>query len=530
MAPPPPPPVTAGPPVDPFPRKSDITLVPDRKLKDAVTHAVNDASAQFAISIVDPVNSYAVGGFNGDKEYYTGSLVKVGVLYAAYALLDMVRRYNTLRAPRSADALLKGLRADMDGAIERSSPLVFGGASPRQRPPSYESVFTINNLGGKLQINLRPLSKDHLERMIVNSDNNSAGQCIHGLGFSYLNGALEQGDFFNSGTKKGVWAAGDFKHGWAPVRIPCENLAGGTAQGATTDAMAQLMTAIVLGNVLDTQSHVDMSKLLRLAAHGSDPSFLSRNEIANHLNADQVSHAKIGIGEDPDVLSESEVVKGVGRKLDRNLHRGVAKYRQYGAQYHQGDRNHQRRDHHLRNLAAGSGSQGRCRSCLTVQFMPTRRNARIGVASEGADQRPEPAALDQPAPVSRLPLTARLAHQRVEVVWTSDRDHAAEGLKLRRADAGGHDRWRRWRSRRHSSPCPTDRLGRQMSCRVARCAPPTLRLMTLDPPARPPARPAPCARQRRRHVGRTGHPRQSGRPVAHSLTPRPSPTRRTADR
>jgi hypothetical protein len=256
MPPPPPPLVTAGPPIDPFPRGSDITLVPDGKLNNAVTRAVNDASAKFAISVVDPVRN-AVGGFNGDKEYYTGSLVKVGVLYAAYALLDMVKRYNTLRAPTSADALLKGLHADMDGAIVRSSPLVFSGTGPSQRSPSYESVFTISNLGGKLQINPRPLYKHHLERMIVNSDNHSAGQCIHGLGFSYLNGALEQGGFFNSSTKKGVWAAGDFRHGWAPVRIPCENLDIGTAQGATTDALARLMTVMVLGDVVEPQSHVE---------------------------------------------------------------------------------------------------------------------------------------------------------------------------------------------------------------------------------------------------------------------------------
>ena len=310
--------VSAGPPVNPFPPKSDITLVPDGKLKDAVTGAVDDAAAKFAITIVDltsipAVHSYVMGGFNGDKEYYTGSLVKVGVLYAAYALQDMVRRYIALRSPKSAADLFKGLRTDMNGPIAQSTRLISGGAKSNQQVPTYKNVFAVTNLGGKLQIQFTPGYRDNLKRMIVNSDNDAAGICIHGLGFGYLNGALEQGGFFDSTSKTGVWAAGDFKHGWTAVRIPCENLAGGTAQGATTDALARLMTVIVFGNVLDNRSHFEMSKLLREAAHGTDPSFLSR-PIMGHLREDQVLHAKIGIGEDPDVLSEAELLKGVGAK------------------------------------------------------------------------------------------------------------------------------------------------------------------------------------------------------------------------
>ena len=315
MSPPPP----ASPPINPFPNNSsDVKLTfpggssDAKKLNDAVARAVpaEFASAKFAISIVDPVQGYAMGGFNGDREYYTGSLVKVGVLYAAYALFDMVKRYQDQRAPKSADAFFKGLHADMDATIVRSSHVVFSGTGPSQRPPDYESVFTISN---SLEIDFRRQYKNHLEQMIVNSDNHAAGQCIHGLGYSYLNGALEQGGFFDSGTKKGVWAAGDFKHGWAPVRIPCENLNNGTAQGATTDDMARLMAVMVLGNVVKSKFHLEMSQVLQRAAVGGDSSFLSRDEIVDHLSKNQVTHAKIGIGEDPNVLSEAELVKGVGK-------------------------------------------------------------------------------------------------------------------------------------------------------------------------------------------------------------------------
>jgi hypothetical protein len=251
-----------------------------------------------------------VGRFNGDREYYTGSLVKVGVLYGAYALFDMVERYKDQQAPKSAPALLKGLRA-MNTAIVQNSHLVFSGTSSAQHAPDYENVFSISD---SLDIDFQSSFKHHLEKMIVNSDNHAAGQCIHGLGYSYINGALEQGGFFDSGTKKGVWAAGDFKHGWAPIRIPCENLNNGTAQGATTDDMARLLAVMVLGAVVKPKMHLAMSEVLKRAAVGDDSSFLSRDEIPGHLSTSQVTHAKIGIGEDPDVLSEGELVNAIGKR------------------------------------------------------------------------------------------------------------------------------------------------------------------------------------------------------------------------
>lgn len=318
--------VTAGPPVNPFPPKSTIALVKNDKLQNAVAQAVKEdvdtrkgPPPKFAITIVDPDNSFGMGGFNGPLEYYTGSLVKVGVLYAAFALLDMMRRYVALRSPKSVADLFNGLKADMDSGIAQSCKLIFGGAKPDQRSPNYKDVFSVSNLSGKLLIDFQRSYREKMKRMIINSDNDAAGACIHGLGFGYLNGALEQGGFFDSDTKKGVWAAGDFKHGWTPVRIPCENLSIGTAQGGTTEALARLMAVVVLGNVLDKPSHDEMNKMLMDAAHGSDESFLVRDNLVKGTQDVrlQVTHAKIGLGEDPDVYSELDIVKGVGKKADK---------------------------------------------------------------------------------------------------------------------------------------------------------------------------------------------------------------------
>ena len=100
---PPPPP---GPPVPLFPPAPTITLIDNNKLKNAVAAAVaavvsaerDSPAAPFAVTLID-VSTNAVGGFNEDREYYAASIVKTGVIYAAHALLDMVRRYNALRSP-----------------------------------------------------------------------------------------------------------------------------------------------------------------------------------------------------------------------------------------------------------------------------------------------------------------------------------------------------------------------------------------------------------------------------------------------
>jgi hypothetical protein len=307
--------------VNPFPRPPDTVLDINDKLNNAVVKAiidhVGDSPAKFPITIVDPANKFAKGGFKGDYEYYTGSLVKMGVLYAAFALLEMVKRFATLRSPKSANDLFTVLRTDMNDAIEQSSPLI-RGANTKQRLPSYEKVLAVNGSGGKLLIGFNTTYSSDLRLMIVHSDNDAAGRCIHGLGFSYLNGALEKGGFFDTKSKKGIWNAGDFRHGWAPLRIPCENMApstGGTAQGATTDALAWLLAVIVFGNVFDNLSaHVDMRNLLKSAAAAS---FLTRGDVPNRLDASLVSYAKIGIGEDPQVYSEVAVIKGIAPKTDK---------------------------------------------------------------------------------------------------------------------------------------------------------------------------------------------------------------------
>jgi hypothetical protein len=322
----PPPPPT--PPITLFPPPPKVTLRTDTKLNNAVTTAVNalvaaragTPAAGFALTIVDLAsgsasgNQLAAGHFRPTEEHYAASVVKMGVMYAAHCLLDMVTRYNTLRSPASPEALFKGLRADMDGAIERSSTLIFGAAKREHRVPSYESVIAATKMGAKLTIAFRKNYVDDMALMIIPSNNHATARCIHGLGYGYLNGCLQKHGFFDpdAAKKAGIWVAGDFIGAWPYVRIPAVNDVD-TAQGSTSAAIAHMMAVILTDNNVPA-GHADMIKLLEKSAHGSDPSWFLRSEVGNRLAAAQVTHAKIGLGplkSRRDVYSEATGLKGV---------------------------------------------------------------------------------------------------------------------------------------------------------------------------------------------------------------------------
>ena len=172
-----------------FPPKSKISLKVDGKLNDAVEKAVQNVvaaqsghrDAAFSITIVD-LATFGMGSHNPDQEHYVGSLVKIGVLFAAFACVEMVKTFSSLRPSSRAD-LLAALHADQDDQIAKSSKIIFGAGLPKEILPTYEHVCKISDLGSKkVHVTMNSDFKENLRRMIVHSDNDSAAQCIHALG------------------------------------------------------------------------------------------------------------------------------------------------------------------------------------------------------------------------------------------------------------------------------------------------------------------------------------------------------------
>jgi hypothetical protein len=266
-------------------------------------------------------SSFPIAGFRDDEEDYIASEGKVGILYAAYAFRDMVRRFNTARRPKDQTDLFKQLRATMSKPIASSvRRLLSKPIPPSQRLPTYEKVLSARKLGGTLTVEFLPAFVKSLDDMIIPSDNNATMRCVHGLGFSYLNGALAAAGLFNDSTGKGLWVGGDFQMGkvWTPAKIATANDTASSV-ASTSDAMVRLISLIVSNNLLDSTSCQEMSDRLILSATvGPDTPWLTRPGLVPPpltLDRANVSHNKLGLGPlnaGAKVWSEVSVLNGLG--------------------------------------------------------------------------------------------------------------------------------------------------------------------------------------------------------------------------
>lgn len=326
-----------------FPTKSVLTpFTLSIELHSAINYAAAVRSKSPAgkfpcpISIIDlgtgalgaGPSSLPYGGYLDEKEEdYIASEGKVGVMYAAYVFRDMVRRFNAANMPKNQDDLFKQLSDTMNKAIEAAVPRLLGGAVPSShRLPSYGQVLTATKVGSSsLVVDFRTDYVQSLDAMIIPSDNNAAKRCVHGLGFSYLNGALAAGGFFDDKTGLGLWVGGDFQMGkvWAPVKIKTVN-DGDSSVASTSKKMAELMASIVTGIVLDKAACDDMRDRLQSAAHpdrkrwpNGDQSWLTRDPMPDGLPPASVTHDKIGLGPlnaGGTVWSEVCILNGVGAR------------------------------------------------------------------------------------------------------------------------------------------------------------------------------------------------------------------------
>jgi hypothetical protein len=313
MAPPPPPPVPLFKPAPAF------KLVSNAKLQSALNAAVGAITIaghppRFGLTVVDlerasaSVNNFASAGLNQDVEHYAASMLKVACLYAAHGLLDLAQRFALARAPKDADTLFRMLIAEVNQQIAVCCPMVAGRA-PKVLLPNWRDVFTATGTGTGMTVGFTTSYKTSLQKMIVPSDDVEAGRCIRGVGYAYLNGLMLNHGFFDSGSKTGVWLAGDYGSSDV-ITIPCDNDTD-TKQGTTTATMARLGTVIMLGSVLPAASHGHMIDLLAQSSRGSDSSFFTRPEIPHPLTHTQVTHGKIGLGplkSKRDVYSDLNVI------------------------------------------------------------------------------------------------------------------------------------------------------------------------------------------------------------------------------
>lgn len=229
---------SAGAAMSPFPAKQLSDLPRDTgKLKDAFTAAKGEVKADASLvgGLVDvdgkaldvekiPMaiaslnldgTTSVIGQHDATEMFFSGSLLKIAAMYAAFQLRHAVNDLAaTLDANLSIPDFFKKVRDTFDQQIKNAVKLLTDRGF--HQTPKYETIFTPTLGGdGKYTVAFRSDAdsrfdfQHHLEEMVVNSHNPSAGLVIQVLGYNLINGTLEKGGFFRNNST-GMWLAGDY--------------------------------------------------------------------------------------------------------------------------------------------------------------------------------------------------------------------------------------------------------------------------------------------------------------------------------
>ncbi|MEO8260044.1 MAG: hypothetical protein ABI868_22050 [Acidobacteriota bacterium] len=282
------------------------------------TQPANDATASLHVPIslfahVLSGSGHFYAGIHDDEMHFSASLMKVAAMFAADALRAEARALAAGGGFANETAFFTALGtqfnpADAVPAIQNAGV----GLKPR-----YKDVLKVTGFGGgPLQVEFAPdfsvpldvdrplyqhyqtvhaheVSLNHIEddeenpvtmaelnkvshfyKMIVPSNNTSAGECIRRVGYAYINVKLMTAGLYEPlPTPKGIWLAADFA-GAPRVEIDSVN-DGKSGQATTSRQMARFFSLIDLGLLVDPAHSGDMKALLREAATVDSP-WLSR--------------------------------------------------------------------------------------------------------------------------------------------------------------------------------------------------------------------------------------------------------------
>lgn len=277
-------------------------------------------------------SSHKYAGMFDDEHQFSGSLLKVAAMFAAYKLrkeaLDLAEKVNngTVTAANATQFFSK-LAAQFD--LSKAVAGITTNASVNKKP-AYTDILSVTGFPSTVTAEFTSNFKNHMRQMIIVSNNCSAGECIVRLGYPYINVKLMEDNFFdgtawNTPTPKGIWLAGTYieptcfnvSKNLSYIRLTttndCDQTAFcGSAQNTSSREMARFFLKILLEQLVDSPSSQQMLGILG-EAQGSDSSFVSR--VTSPTPLFTVEGVKIGIGPlkpDPDrtptILSEGIII------------------------------------------------------------------------------------------------------------------------------------------------------------------------------------------------------------------------------
>lgn len=286
----------------------------------AFSHLPDVGAVPIVIMALNDDGSRPIAGQREFEMFYSGSLLKVAAMYAAFQLRVAVNDLAATLDPAVVNTpakLFQKISDTFDRQIDESVPRIRSapGVTPAMRVPKYKEIFRAEkvNFGRawRLEFNDSELPRTpsgflsnfaiHLRKMIVGSDNESAGFCIRALGYSWINGLLQSAGFLNFAfpRSEGIWLAGDY------ARQPTVELLsvndGKVKQATTCFHMAWLFSLLhdkkLVKNTVNLATGLsgndEMLRLLELAVdHPGAPSLLKRVP-----HSFTVMQSKIGVGQ-----------------------------------------------------------------------------------------------------------------------------------------------------------------------------------------------------------------------------------------
>ena len=266
-----------------------------------------------------------------DEHQFSGSLLKVAAMFAAYKLrkeaLDLAVKVNngTVTAANPTQFFNK-----LSGQFDLSKAVAgITSNSSVNKKPGYTDILSVTGFPSAVTADFTSGFKNHMRQMMLLSNNCSAGECIVRLGYPYINVKLMEDSFFDGTTSstptpKGIWLAGTYilptcsnvGKNLTYIRLTTTNDCGqtafcGSAQNTSSREMARLYLKILERKLVDPNASQEMFDLMHEAQESGDSSFVSR--VPGILFT--VDAVKIGIGPlkpDPEraetILSEGIII------------------------------------------------------------------------------------------------------------------------------------------------------------------------------------------------------------------------------
>ncbi len=204
--------------------------------------------------------------FRGDASSSLDSIAKLAALYAAYQLRHDLKAFAEQTTPNDAAALTAGFINLLKSANASSVRAVAA------KPPKFDAIFDLEQprrIPFAEQFR-HGMSGGDLSEMIQASDDRAASRCIAYLGFEWINALLEQSGLAAmsaSRSPNGFYLGklySELKGEADPYlkNYPYHWKRQSETQFGSAKAVAQVLTLIATGRLVDSASSIDMSELL----------------------------------------------------------------------------------------------------------------------------------------------------------------------------------------------------------------------------------------------------------------------------